>query len=203
MVTDKGLMWSVWCYKREQTHWGRHISCHIYQVNTEPGATLTLKFAPAFTISYSRLGNPSLLSGDKSEALWLHRHHTASLSTHVASLLSIHMHKSLPRKRPLLRKQSKLLTVELVSPTEWITKLCTDTNSHILLLSLTADRLAQWVGRQIANLALPHSATWAKPWVTCRISRGKKLSYHSASLSGSHIKFAPKERTSLANVQQS
>lgn len=56
-------------------------------------------------------------------------------------------------KGPLLRERSKLLIATLVSPTEWITELRTVTCSYILLLSQTADRLAQWVWWPIANLA--------------------------------------------------
>lgn len=67
-----------------------------------------------------------------------------------------HSHVQLTAKKracPLGRERA-LLRVTLVSPTEWIRKLQTETCSCILLLpSQTADRLVLWVRCQKANLA--------------------------------------------------
>lgn len=87
------------CKRRTETQRHSSTDCHIVQL--PPDWKLSWHWR---SLCFHHL-TISLLSGDKSEALWLRRHRTAGLSAHVASLLSVHMYSSLPRKGPLLWEQ--------------------------------------------------------------------------------------------------
>lgn len=73
------------------------LSCHLTFIQLAQGWKLS--WHHAFTLLSPKVPRSSIissLSGDKNEALWLLCHRTASLSTRVASLLSIHMYSPLP-----------------------------------------------------------------------------------------------------------
>lgn len=162
MVTDK-LLWSrsfPCCKRRTETH--KHSSCDCHIVQLPPDWKLSWHWR---SLCFHHL-TISLLSGDKSEALWLRRHRTAGLSAHVASLLSIHMYSSLPRKGPLLLR-AEVLRVTLVSPTWWITTL----SDGDLLLHSPPLLSNSWQTCTVGLVAdsqscLPRSGRWAEPWVT-------------------------------------
>lgn len=85
-----------------ETHLPRS-SSYIISVTTGLKAKLILMLT-LLSPSPAKSSTILLLSGYKSKALWLRRHRRASLSARVASLLSIHMHTSLPKKGPVLWK---------------------------------------------------------------------------------------------------
>lgn len=177
-MTDKRQRWHRWIVslrtvscgrRRKETQRRTALRCHLISI-----LFLTESYADIDTRSASTMSSRKL---DYLTALWMRRHRTASLCAHVASLLGIHTYSSLPRKRPLLWAPSGTR----VSPTEWITRLGTETRSLAFSSSLKpADgtcTVGPTAGRQSC---LPRSGRWVEPRVAYRICGGTRsqLSEH-------------------------
>lgn len=126
------------CEWRKSVKTGLHTRSSIVKINQKPVTAERRAGLSPSTAAQSSTIPP--LSGDKSEALWLRCYRSEGSSGRVASRA---------RKSPAFRAEQP--RVMLVSSTERISY--QRTCSRILLRPATADRLAQWVQWQIANIA--------------------------------------------------
>lgn len=146
------------------------LSPRINSVTAGLAAKADVDAHPAFTTGGTAI---SLLSeGLKWSPLIASSSHSKFI--YPCCITTQHSHVQLTAKKRASPLRTEVLRVTQVSPTEWITKLWTET--CIIFLSQTADRLEQWVLWQKANLTSLILWDELKPWVTVRKWGGGKNS---------------------------
>lgn len=144
------------------------LSPRINSVTAGLAAKADVDAHPAFTTGGTAI---SLLSeGLKWSPLIASSSHSKFI--YPCCITTQHSHVQLTAKKRASPLRTEVLRVTQVSPTEWITKLWTET--CIIFLSQTADRLEQWVLWQKANLTSLILWDELKPWVTVRKWGGGK-----------------------------